>query len=270
MRTGKKPERFRAGPLVLALALLLSLCLSARAEQKTDLSDITLVLARDAVETLGLKTADGEVLRPRKAPEIKGRGFPDETGTEPDYRGVVGYAALQVDWEVSRFSTFTDTPWFLPVYGKDGEAFQAVDGAAIAHKTPVLVTDQEIREGIKHKFIGYLKVVRLDTKEQIWLDVTQFATVDYWTLELPEAMKYGYCIAAYREKSRNDPMDRKGHRGTLPQGCRVLMCYSNPPRYFNNHDSGSNPLLGIVFRNRKDAYVRTFLFFNAEDLTLIY
>ena len=59
-------------------------------------------------------------------------------------------------------------------------------------------------------------MVRLDTMERIWINVTQFTTVDYWNLPIPEAMKYGYCIAAYREKTRQDPMDKKGHRGTLP------------------------------------------------------
>ena len=107
--------------------------------------------------------------------------------------------------------------------------------------------------------------------KETWIDVTQFITVDYWNLPLPEAMKYGYCIAAYREKTRREPMDKKGHRGALPQGCRVLMCYSNPPRYFSP-DNLNNPLRGIVFRSRKESesYLRTFLFFNPEDLVLIY
>ena len=271
MRTGKRPDCLRAVSLVLVLALLLSVCLSVRAEQEKDLSDIALVLAHDAVRTFDLKTAEGEPLQPRKATEMKGRGFPDETGVEPDYRGVVGYMSLQVGWEVSSFNTFTDTPWFLPVYEQDRDEFRAVDGKAIAHKTPVLVTDQNIREGLAHKYAGYLNVVRLDTMERIWINVTQFTTVDYWNLPIPEAMKYGYCIAAYREKTRQDPMDKKGHRGTLPQGCRVLMCYSNPPRYFSP-DNTNNPLMGIVFRSRKESesYLRTFLFFNVDDLTLIY
>lgn len=273
MKTGTRPDCFKAGPLLLALALLLSFCLPAGAEQgpDTDLSDITLVLAQDAVQTLNLKTPEGEVLRPRKAPEMKGRGFPDETGVEPDYRGVVGYMSLQVGWEVSRFNTFTDTPWYLPVFERSGDEFTAVEGKAIAHKTPVLVTDQVVREGIGHKFAGHLNVVRLDTMEQTWVDVTQFTTVDYWTLEISEAVKYGYCIAAYREKTRNEPIDRKAHRGALPQGWRVLMCYSSPPRYFSP-DNRNNPLLGIVFRSRKESesYIRSFLFFNPEDLVLIY
>ena len=78
-------------------------------------------------------------------------------------------------------------------------------------------------------------------------------------------------MSDYREKTRNEPIDRKAHRGALPQGWRVLMCYSSPPRYFSP-DNRSNPLLGIVFRSRKESesYIRSFLFFNPEDLVLIY
>jgi hypothetical protein len=84
-------------------------------------------------------------------------------------------------------------------------------------------------------------------------------------------MKYGYCIAVYRNKSRYEPMDRKKHRGTLPDGLRVLMCYTLASRYFSPNRP-SNPLLGIVFKSseKKESYARSFLFFNEDDLTLIY
>ena len=269
MRTGKRSVLFRAGALVLAL-LLLGMCAPVCAEQNSS-TDITLMLAQNASDELALKNAEGEPLRPRSAPEKLGRGFPDEVKTEPDYRGVVGYAALQTDWDVSRFNTFTSTPWILPVYERDGDTWTEAADDMIRHKTPVLVVDQVIREEKGHKFRGYLDVVRLDTMKRAWIDVTQFATVPYWTLKLSEAMKYGYCIAVYRNRSRREPMDKKAHRGTVPDGTRVLMCYSNPPKYFSP-DKENNPLLGIIFRSREksEAHFRTFLFFNPEDLTMIY
>jgi hypothetical protein len=264
-----KAERavhFRAGTLVLALLLLLSACLSAQAGN--ELPDVTLMLAQNAVESYGLKDAEGKPLRPRIAPEVKGRGNPDVAGEEPDYRGIVGYAALQTSWEVSRFNSFTTTPWILPVYGPD---WKEKTNEMIRHKTPVLVVDQFIWEGKGHKYTGYLYAIRLDSMKEIWIDVTQFVTVPYWTLDAAEAVKYGYCIAVYRNRSRYEPIDRKAHRGTVPDGTRVLLCFSNPPK-FRSPDKEHNPLLGIVFRSKKESesHFRTFLFFNPEDLNLIY
>jgi len=267
VRTGKRSACCRAGALILAL-LLFSGCVSALADSAGDSADVTILLAQNAADELGLKDADGKPLIPRSAPEMHGRGIPEVFGEEPDYRGVVGYAALQVGWEVSRFNTFTVTPWILPVYGP---GWQEQPDDMIRHKTPMLVVDQSIKEGIGHKYAGYLYVVRLDTMQQTWIDVTQFVTVPYWTLELTEATKYGYAIAVYRNKSRWEPMDRKAHRGTVPDGTRVLLCYSSPPKY-HSPDREHNPILGIIFRSRKesDSNFRTFLFFNEDDLDLIY
>ena len=141
----------------------------------------------------------------------------------------------------------------------------------IKHKTPVLVVEQRIREQKGHKFAGYLKVVRLDTHHMIWVDVKQFVTVPYWTMDLEKAVQYGYVIAVYRNNSRYEPMDNKKHRGTLPDGLRVLMCDTKTARYFSK-EPAHNPLLGIVFRSKeeKDAYYRTFLFFNRDDLSMVY
>lgn len=270
MKTGKRAGRVRTGTLLLALLLLLSACLSAQAEQLNDPSDVTMLLAEDAVETFGLTGPDGNPLRPRQASEMNGRGEPDVAGEEPDYRGVVGYVALQTDTkEMTRFNTFTNMPWVLPLYQREGEEFIEVD--RIRHKTPVLVIDQAIREGLAHKYNGYLQVVRLDTRELAWIDVTNFTTVPYWRLPLEQAMQYGYCIAVYRNASRYEPLDIKKHRGSLPDGTRVFMCYRNLTRYFSS-DREHNPLLGIVFRSKVEgeSFYRIFLFFNPDDLTMIY
>lgn len=256
--------------LILALAALLcaGFTVSAAAESLEPV-DVDLILAQNAAVAFSLKGPDGKLLKPRKAEELKGRGEPDVVGEEPDYRGIVGYMALQTSWEVSRFNTFTQTPWLLPVYENTGEKWKVVD--TIKHKTPVLVVEQRIREQKGHKFAGYLKVVRLDTHHMIWVDVKQFVTVPYWTMDLEKAVQYGYVIAVYRNNSRYEPMDNKKHRGTLPDGLRVLMCDTKTARYFSK-EPAHNPLLGIVFRSKeeKDAYYRTFLFFNRDDLSMVY
>ena len=266
MKTGKLTKR--AAAVLLALILAAGTLSAALAETPAPM-DVDLIMAKNAIAGFHITGEDGQLMEPRRAEDKNGRGLPDEAGVEPDYRGVIGYASLQTDWEVSHFNTFTETPWVLPVYEQEGDDWVITD--TIKHKTPVLIVDQQIREGKGHKFIGYLKAVRLDIHKLIWLDVTQFVTVPYWTYELCEAVKHGYCIAVYRDASRHEPMDKKKHRGTLPEGLRVLMCHTVSARY-NSPDKKNNPLLGIVFKSKekKDAYTRTFLFFNQEDLTLIY
>ena len=267
MRTGKRAGCSRGCALILALLLFLSASVSARAANDS-LSDVNLMLAENGVDIYRLKDMLGNAIQPRLAPELRGRGIPDEENVIPDYIGVVGYVSLQTDWKVSRFDTFTSTPWILPVYREDGAE---LPNDMIRHKTPVMVVDQFLRAGKNGRYKGLLDVIRLDTMKMTRIDVANFVTVPYWTLDLTEAMQYGYCIAVYNPASAYEPMDRKGHRGPLPEGTRVLMCYSNPHK-FTSSDPENNPLLGIVFRsaNNNETRYRTFLFFNPEDLSLIY
>jgi len=274
VETGKhrfthRPAGRRAAVLLLVLLLLAGMLPPACAETAPDRADVDLVMARKAVYVFSLKGRDGEPLSPRKDPDLYGRGEPLVYGEEPDYVGVVGYMALQNHWDVSRFNTFSEVPWLLPEYRRDGDNWQIT--GTIQHKTPVLVVDQVLREEKGHKFAGYVQVVRLDTLARVWVDVRQFTTVPYWTLELDEAVQYGFCIAVYKDRSRYEPTDRKNHRGTLPEGFRILMCCTRVSRYFSP-DRENNPLPGIVFRSaeEKDSYYRTFLFFNPDDLTLVY
>lgn len=241
----------------------------AGAEASEEKVDVDLFMARNVVGAFGIRGSDGQLLVARKAPEMQGRGYPDTVGEEPDYRGVVGYASLQISWDVSQFNTFTQIPWQLPVYRRSSDSWVIV--GTIQHKTPVLVVDQILQEQKGHKYAGYLKVVRLDTQKTIWIDVTQFVTVPYWTLDLKDAVQYGFCIAVYRSRSNAEPMDKKKHRGMLPDGLRILMCAKQTARYYSP-DRENNPLLGIVFRSTSAgaSYSRTFLFFNPEDLALVY
>ena len=143
---------------------------------------------------------------------------------------------------------------------------------AVAQAYVQILYDKEILAVARRQVeIDSLQVVRLDSRELAWIDVRQFVTVPYWTLELPEAVRYGFCIAVYNEQSRHQALDRKGHRGPLPDGTRVLMCDRRTSRYLTP-DREKNPLLGITFRNRdkKESYFRTFLFFDPADLTPVY
>ena len=258
----------RAFALLLALLLAAGMVPCTLAEAGRGVADVDLIMAQNAVEAFGIRDGEGNPVVPRKEPGIKGRGEPDDYGVEPDYRGIVGYVSLQTSWDVSQFNTFAQIPWEMPAYEKQGDEWTVT--GMIQHKTPVLVLDQVLKEEKGHKFRGYLKVFRLDNQKVTWIDAKQFVTVPYWTLDLPEAVNYGFCIAVYRSRSRYEPMDRTRHRGTLPDGLRILMCARPTSRFFSP-EKETNPLLGIVFRNMEaPAYYRTFLFFNPEDLILVY
>jgi hypothetical protein len=263
--------KYRRLSVLLILVLLVSACLPALAEKAEEehAPDIDLIMALDAAG--GLAGPDGKPLRVHKAPSLEGRGNRSKGDPEPNYVGVLGYMALQNGWEVTRFSTFTQTPWELPWYEQVGEDEWKISGI-IAHKTPVLVADQKTYEGIGYGLRGYLKVCRLDTFEVGWIDVQQFVTVAYWKLPLEEAYHYGSCIAVYRERSRFLPLDRVGRRGPLPDGIRVLVCDWKSSTRYPSKDKTNNPIMGILFRSSQasDSYYRTFLRFNPEDLTLIY
>ena len=123
MGTGKMTRR--AAALLLALALAAGLFPAALAEQPAAPAamDVDLIMAKNAIAGFGIQGADGKTMEPRRAPDMRGRGLPDETGVEPDYRGVVGYASLQADWAPKsrspsrgtlRFSGTTSSEPFLP------------------------------------------------------------------------------------------------------------------------------------------------------------
>ena len=270
VKTGKWINRLGAG--LLALALLLSCGVPALADPEMPAVDLDLLLAENAAAMFRPKDADGNLLTPHKDLTLQGRGIPDTAGEEPDYRGIVGFMALQTDWEVSRFSTFANMPWLLPTYDRDGKGGWKQIGS-IRHKQAVMVVDQEIQESKGKKYAGYLQVIRLDVNDKLWVDVKNFVTVPYWTLPLEEAVQYGYCVAVYREKSRELPMDKKRHHGPLPEGTRVLMCDRRTMlSRLLSPSPATNPLPGIIFRSSEQgkAHLRNFLFFNPEDLTLVY
>ena len=119
MKTGKLTKR--AAALALALMLAAGSFTAAMAEAPAAM-DVDLIMAKNAIAGFHIMDEAGQLMEPRRAEEMKGRGLPDEVGIEPDYRGVVGYTSLQTNWEVSQFNTFTETPWQLPVYEQQQDA----------------------------------------------------------------------------------------------------------------------------------------------------
>lgn len=261
--SGQRTAFFRRSAGLLLALLFLCPAFSARGEAAG--TDMDLLLARNALLALGIRGADGEEILPRRAEEMAGRGLPEQGNAEPDYVGVLGYAALPVSEKIGTFSAFGSIPWQLPFHEKDGEEWRIA--GTMPHKTPVLVVAQALQPARDQRWRGYLQVIRLDRSEAVWMNVNQFVTVPYWTFAPEEAVRYGNCIAVYRNLSRFEPVDLEAHRGAMPDGLRVLMCDRRDSRY-NSPDHLFNPLMGVVFFGGEET--GHFLFFNPLDLTIVY
>ena len=136
------------------LLVLLALFAAAPSRAETAGLDTEKLLAQNALLLLGVKDENGRQPEIRRAEEMPGRGEAGENGKEPDYVGVLGYAALPVSEKISTFSNFSETPWALMEYEKDGENWKKA--GRILHKTPVVVVAQELSPGRDRGYRGYL------------------------------------------------------------------------------------------------------------------
>ena len=258
-RQGKQKTR------VLAACLLLICLLAGTAGGAgSSLPDLEVILAQDAAEGLDLRTAEGKAATVRKDPSVPGRGKAGADGQEPDYTGLVGYAALEENPADSLFSLYDKAYWTVPLFRKTEEGY--TEQGATAHKTPVVVTGQELEPDGKGGFSGYLEVIRLDNGDSCALKAECFVTLPYWTLEAGEIPAYGFSIAVYRETPGTGPRNANGEACMIRDGTRVLI----PPE---SRVSGENPdpahlqVCAVVFREETDGSIRqNFVYFRDRDL----
>ena len=205
-----------------------------------------------------------------KASYKKGRGSVDSPSTEPDYIGVIGYAAISSSQRIEKGDTLPETPWSVPVYQKDKQFWEKT--GTIPHKTMIVVVDQELTKRSSYSSAGYkghVQIIRLDTNEVCWLDVDNLVTSEYWNSDISEAIKQGYCLCTFDQKSDFYPVDRSGAKVELDDGIVVLAPMSNS--HFNTSpDRKNNPIAAIVFKQWKNGFGGVFVFFNEADLTINY
>lgn len=258
---GKQPGRLL---LILTFFLLAVFAAAAAAEVPGDLQadEVDLILARSTVKVMDLKGPDGETLQVRSGPSPEGRGAAGPHGETPDYVGMVGYAALPLDPEICRFPGIRDGYWSIPLYRRAKDGVQVIrDGQSISHKTPVIVTGQELEADGDGGFSGYLHIVRLDTHMPCMMDVSCFVTFPYWTLPIAESRNYGYRLAVYRETPGEAPCTEDGSGFGLRDGTTVLIPFAGAA-------AGSSPrpetlkIQGILFREDEPCI----LYFREEDL----
>ena len=231
---------------------------------------LDMLLAQDAAAYMKLTAPDGSALEVRSDPSMPGRGAANPDGSEPDYIGMVGYAVLPLDPEISRTASFQKAYWTIPLYrhAKDGSSV-IPEGSNIPHKTPVIVTKQELEPDGEGGYKGYLEIIRLDVRMPCMLDVSCFVTMTYWNLPIPEIADYGYSLAVYRETPGEGPREANGDACILRDGTRILIPYTGACE----GESPSPEILtvqGVVFLKEDGQTVPHTVYFRADDLIFNY
>ena len=265
----RKEEKGRKGQLrrlcwLLAVLLLAAFAAGAASEDSEGIrmDALVLILAKDAAATLDLKAPDGTPLQVRWDLSAAGRGAADPEGNEPDYIGLVGYAAIPLDPEICQSPGIRDAYWPLPLYQWSGKGTRIIqDGRVISHKTPVMVTGQRLEADGENGYKGYLEIIRLDTLSSSMLDVSCFVTFPYWDLPLTESPEYGYCLAVYRETPGEGPHEQNGSAASVRDGMKVLIPYTGAVPGTSPHPEVLK-VQGIIFLEDEPHVV----YFRPEDL----
>lgn len=200
---------------------------------------------------------------------LEGRGRADDGREEPQYVGLIGYVAIFSDYELKQTDESLNGAWTVPTYEKDKQFWNEI--GLIEHKTEVLVKEQELEHDGWGRYSGYLLVERLDNQEQLYINVSHFVTKPYWTYEdKVEAVLVGEYIAEYKQVSNYYPVDKSGDKVELDDGMKVLVIEKTDLYGDNGPDDDTNQVEAVVFKEWKYGYGGVAVFFNVDDLTIIY
>ncbi len=199
---------------------------------------------------------------------INGRGRSDKGRSEPNYVGTVGYAVIYCDeeYELRNTDKFTDTSlWTIPTFEPDKQ-FWTETTITLPHKTEVKVLEQSLEHEGFGNYSGYLLVQKLDDSQNYYINVSNYVTKPYWTYNdnLRDAALSGAFIAEYNQVSDYYPVSRSGEKVTLEDGINVLVTGISGD---SNH---KNEIEATVWKDWKYGYDGVSVYFNAEDLTIIY
>ena len=196
------------------------------------------------------------------------RGRTGRSKEQPDYTGALGYAAVSADQRLEKDAAFADTPWQVPVYEKDKQFWN--ENGTLPHKTEVAVLAQELTPPRSRtssaRYTGYLQVLRLDTGEACWLDISNFVVSPYWEESLTAAQEKGYCIAVFFQRSDWYPVQSGGAKAELADGTPVLLPVKEK-MFASSPDKKNNPVGGIVFTGAPGGKT---VWFHESDLSLSY
>lgn len=203
---------------------------------------------------------------------LNGRGRADVGRSEPDYVNIIGYAVISSnkEYELSKNDNFTDESlWIVPTFEKDKQ-FWNETSYVLPHKTEVVVLEQDLKHEGYGAYSGYLLIEKLDDHTQHYIDVNNFITKPYWNYndDLKNTALTGAFVAEYNQKSDYYPVANGGGKVTLSDGTIVLVTgVAGHSRYI---DPDQTEIDAIVWKDWKLGYGGVHVYFNAEDLTIVY
>lgn len=193
---------------------------------------------------------------------LNGRGESDVGRYEPQYENITGYIASYGTKECS-----INPNWQVPIYQKDKQFYE--EFGKIAHKTKVLVLEQELEHSGYGYYKGYLLVKNIETEETFYINVENFINTPYWEYtDLCEATDFGNYIAEFNQKSDYYPVDKKGKKVELTDGTKVLVTGRTGTR--RNVDNDTHPIEAAVYKEWKHGYGAVMVYFTSEDLSIAY
>lgn len=199
--------------------------------------------------------------------QLRGRGRSDGGREEPQYVGVVGYAAVGYN-DLHFAGGPYDTPWHIKTYERDKQFWNETD-ESLEHKTEIVVRKQMLEHKGYDNYDGYLEVERLSDGRIFYIDVGNFITTPYWTYgDVMSAVKIGKCFAVYRQKSDYYPVNIDNKKVDLPDGTWVIV-YSTTGTYGQGKpDKKTHQVTGLYWMEDIQRYGGAF--FNKDDLQLQY
>lgn len=198
---------------------------------------------------------------------LKGRGRAAE------YVNVIGYVVVGYDqnYTLEHTDSFQNMDlWVIPTYEPDKQFWNVAEGVVIPHKTEVIVRDQVLTHEGYGSYSGYLLVEELEGGQQYYIDVMNFETKPYWTYndDLKTAALIGEFIAVYHQISDYYPVLNDGSKAEIADGTVVLVKdVAGLSRYVNSDETGIG---AVVWQEWESGYKNANVYFNAEDLTIIY
>ncbi len=232
---------------------------------------ICLLLCAVLCAFCGMVASCEEAESPLPCLDLEGRGRSDSGRSEPQYVGITGYIGVYPGYD--NFQSDNDKclkgDWKTTTYIKDKQFW--VESEKISHKTQVKVLEQELVHEGWGRYSGYLFVECTDTEKQVWINVRDFITKPYWTFTDPqEAAKVGYCLATFQQVSDFYPVDRDGEKVTIKDGMTVLLTGKNNSGRIKGPNRETNQLEAMVYQKWRYGYGGVTVYFNQEDLNIIY
>ena len=201
------------------------------------------------------------------ASDMKGRGIIDYPGLEPNYVNAIGYVSVYIEADLEENADFSHTPWIIPIYRKTNNGWEKY--GTIEHKTKIGIIAQELKKQNGREYEGYLEFQELTSGQIAYINVKNFVTTPYWELDVSKAVTSGYGLATFKQTSKYLPVYKNGRKADIKSATPILLP-AKGTYYISIPDRINYQILGIIFEKKNNKIEAQFVFFNKDDLILLY